>query len=42
MSTINKILKTAALTGFVDGGIASMATYKKNFEGFNEFFGILI
>ena len=41
MSTINKILKTAALTGFVDGGIASMATYKKNFEGVNEFFGIL-
>ena len=36
MSTINKILKTAALIGFVDGGLASMATYKENFEGFNQ------
>ena len=41
MSTINKILKTAALMGFVDGGFACMATYEKNFEEFNQFFGIL-
>jgi hypothetical protein len=36
MSTTNKILKTAALIGFVDGGISYISTRESNFKDFNE------